>query len=237
MGVGQRRATAVIMHERARPPGGLAHTPALTLAEAKACSQLAYHGVPGEISTDKRWLITEKGLFESNLTGFRAVLAKELEVREPRFVLSFAGTDMKSLADIATDIEQALSLFFFPVPQYAQASSLAESLLRVLRSRLLVTGHSLGGGLANFVSVKHGIPGAAINAAPLGAGTLMHIRMFGKGSPIHFTHYDNKGEVVSTYAPGVQLGDICYVANESNAFEAHLLQNVDPFAPMTCASK
>lgn len=212
----------------------------LNLEEAKMCSALAYNGKAGGSTADGKWVVTgdavmKNGVDESGITGFRAILLTAKSKGDPRVVLAFAGTDPKSPADIYTDIDQAINISPFDIPsQYVQAESLAQMLLLVYRDRLLVTGHSLGGGLANYVSVKLGIPGAGINAAPLGAGTLLNLYFFGKDDHSKFTHYNNNGEIVSSYAPGRQLGQVCEIENHKGVLEGHLLENIDINAPMIC---
>ena len=206
---------------------------ALTLEEAKACSDLAYDGKESQASADGRWTIGPKGICSSWLTGFRAVLLTPTTPNDIRKVLAFAGTD--SVADAWADIDQALSFNPILLPwQYAQASALASYLLGLHGARLRVTGHSLGGGLANFVSVKLAIPGAGVNAAPLGPGTRLHLLLFGKNDRTQFTHYNNDGEAVSSFAPGLQLGQRCQIESSSGVLAGHFLDNVNTNAPMVC---
>jgi hypothetical protein len=212
----------------------------LSLDEAMACSSLAYKGKLGDATTDGKWIVAgdavmKSGVDESWITGFRAVLLNAKSRGDSRVILAFAGTDPKSVPDILTDLDQALNISPFDVPsQYVEAASLAETLLRIYQDRLLVTGHSLGGGLANYVSVRLGIRGAGVNAAPLGAGTLLNLYLFGKDDQSKFTHYNNNGELVSSYAPGLQVGQVCEIDNTKGVLEGHMLENVDPNAPMIC---
>jgi hypothetical protein len=213
---------------------------ALSLEDVKACSQLAYNGQGVNATPGGRWVIIvdssmKNGVAESWITGFRAILLEEKTNAFRRVVLAFAGTDPHSVADIVTDIDGAVSLSPFDIPaQYAQAASLAEKLQNTYGPRLLVAGHSLGGGLANYVSVKLGIPGAGINAAPLGPGTILNLYLFGKDDHSKFTHYNNEGELVSSYAPGVQIGQVCEIENKKGVLEGHMLENIDTNAPMVC---
>jgi hypothetical protein len=208
---------------------------ALTLKETKACSDLAYKGKPGDWSRDRNWTIPEGGVYETWITGFRAVRLTHRFPHDRRVVLAFAGTDPTSPSDLVTDVHQALNTNPWLIStQYAQAAALAGHLQRIHGAFLRVTGHSLGGGLANFASVKLGIPGAGLNAAPLGPGTLLHLLLFSRNQAPSFTHYNNDGEFVSSYAPGQQLGQVCQVESTAGLFAGHFIENVNTNAPILC---
>jgi hypothetical protein len=219
---------------------------ALTVQEAKVCSEIAYQGKVNEVTADNRWRITRDGVFEK-FSGFRAVLLRSTFAHNEKCILAFKGTDtslrtLRSTFDVVedaiTDVWQAGNVNPLTIPaQYLDASRLGLSLYRNYGRRLRVTGHSLGGGLANFVSLKHDIPGAGVNAAPLGIGTVLHILMFGKRKPCQFTHYDNRGEVVSNYAPGLQIGTVCQMQTNAGPIEAHLLSSINVHASMVCYTR
>ena len=212
----------------------------LTIDEAKACSALAYAGKAGDATPDGKWIITpdavmKNGVDEAWITGFRAILLISKSPADKRVVLVFAGTDPHSIVDLVTDADQTLNISPFDIPyQYQQGTSLAEKLLKNYGDRLRVTGHSLGGGIANYVSVRLGIAGAGVNAAPLGVGTLLNLLLFGKDDRSKFTHYNNRGEFVSSYAPGNQIGIKCEIENKKGVLEGHMLENVDTNAAMVC---
>lgn len=99
--------------------------------------------------------------------GFRAVLWSDGTTR----VLAIAGTNptvSKSGSDWKNNAIQAAG--FIP-PQYKFAKELTLSLLKKPENASLqIVGHSLGGGIANFVSKVAGVGGIGYNAAPLNGG-------------------------------------------------------------------
>lgn len=78
------------------------------------------------------------------------------------YVLAFAGTD--GFSDALTDIGQATGL---STKQYAQARSLTTTLSTAYGGNLVLTGHSLGGGLAAYGAVSTGSTAVTFNAAGL----------------------------------------------------------------------
>ena len=136
--------------------------PGFGLVEAKSISYIAYDGVAGEryrFHNRDVWRV-RRDIAVSG-TGFKGI---EI-VREggmATVVLAFAGTD--SLLDVFVDAQQLLGV----VPtQYRQAITWARSLREREGSRLILAGHSLGGGLAAYCSVETQCRTYTVNPAPL----------------------------------------------------------------------
>jgi hypothetical protein len=116
---------------------------------------------------------------------------------QPVFVTS--GTNLWSGADWYNNFAQGLG--FIP-PQYQQALSDGQRYVSQYPN-LIVTGHSLGGGLATFVGGMTGIPTTTFNPAGLGGGTLTQMGQDGLPlRPGQFEVYVVEGEALtglSTY--------------------------------------
>ena len=87
-------------------------------------------------------------------SGYRASVYRNDERKE--FVVAYSGTDVESISDWATDIEQ---LFGILSPQYIHALNTARDVIATTLTitdfsdyTITYTGHSLGGGLAQFTA-------------------------------------------------------------------------------------
>lgn len=103
---------------------------------------------------------------ESKATGFRSAIYQD---GKGHYVLAFAGTDPKSGKDWLADGLQASGL---PTAQYSQAVALATKAKTAFHDNLVITGHSLGGGLASAASVATDSAAVTFNAAGLNNATL-----------------------------------------------------------------
>lgn len=83
-------------------------------------------------------------------------------------VIAFRGTEFDNLKDLKADIEQ---LWKKP-EQYKNALIFANKILQNRsKSNIHITGHSLGGGLAQYTAASLGLPATTFNAAGLFAPT------------------------------------------------------------------
>lgn len=102
----------------------------------------------------------------SDATGFQAGIYTD---GHGDYVLAFAGTDFKSIADWRANLGQGLGL---QTAQYRQAGVVAQDAREAFGDNLAITGHSLGGGLASAASLATGTPAVTFNPAGLSDQTL-----------------------------------------------------------------
>lgn len=106
---------------------------------------------------------------EHNVPGFNAAIYQDFLGGPDSFILTFAGMD--DLYDVMDNIWQGIGL---SSPQYNKAMEIAFELWALPQgiSTLVITGHSLGGGLASAASVASGFEAVTFNAAGLSENTL-----------------------------------------------------------------
>lgn len=103
---------------------------------------------------------------EDPSTGFRAAIYQNEAGQK---VLAFAGTDPTSGKDWLANGQQAAGL---PAAQYDEAVALATKAKAAFGDDLVITGHSLGGGLASVASVATNSAAVTFNASGVNNETL-----------------------------------------------------------------
>ncbi len=111
-----------------------------------------------------------------------------------QYILGYAGT-VATLQSITTDVSQALGL---KTPQYTDAINLAQAVDAATGSNLVITGHSLGGGLAAAAALATGDNAVTFNAAGLSNGTLNRYNLDASQANTLIQNYFVKGEILST---------------------------------------
>lgn len=197
----------------------------ISRGETKGVCHLAYDAVRGE-----RYRFADGGIWSvldhraNRLSGFKAIIIKPESQTRNVTVLAFAGTD--SLTDVLVDIKQ---LFGGLPTQYTQAVRLAiES--QGNYSNLHLSGHSLGGGLAAYASVRTGLSASTINPAPLVGAALRAPGAFGANRQI-INYIPERGEIVSS-SPGRNPGTDIRVPANGNYITRHMVANVMPDIPL-----
>ena len=143
-------------------------------------------------------------------SGLKYGVYQRVRNGEVETVLAFAGTDGADLPDVATDAFQAVNPTLRVSDQYAEALTVAARVAQQYGS-YEITGHSLGGGLSQYVSVATGRDATVFNAAGLGRGSIRQLERLapggvgGAGGQITNVHL--MGDVVSGGATSFnQLG-------------------------------
>lgn len=166
----------------------------LSFAETKNASGLSYTANRGEryqFADGGKWEVTD--VQDDSRSGFRAIALRSLTPGDNRTIVAFAGTTFSSGADWRNNIQQGLGL---NSRQYQQATDFA-SRHQAAGGNVILTGHSLGGGLASYASIRTGLRATALNAAPL---ALNHLG----GNPLR-SAVRNNPRITQYYVPGEVL--------------------------------
>ena len=199
--------------------------PALDVGQTKGVCEIAYEGVENEryrFPDNSVWSILDDD--SDTMTGFKGVITAP-EGNSEVVVLAFAGTD--SLLDVLVDAAQVAGQL---PPQYMQALIWARQAHGQYGARLVLAGHSLGGGLAAYCSVSTRVPACTVNPAPLIGG--MTWSSLGENPQI--TNYIASAEFVSS-SPGRNPGTDVVVPSSGGMlsfFTDHSLAAVAPSVPL-----
>lgn len=152
-----------------------------------------------------------------NESGFKASLY--YNEKENIYILAFAGTE--NLKDWVTDIRQGVGLDDGKRGQYRKAVELARKLqYKIKKENLVITGHSLGGGLASITSAVTGSNAYTFNAAGLHPKTLKDQNL-SENSMGHIQAYYSTDDPLNMIQNNRSiLGSL--LASSGNAFLAYL---------------
>jgi len=106
----------------------------------------------------------DPGLLHSGKSGFSTGLYTD---SQGHYMVAYVGTDEAS--DWLTSLGQGLG---FKDAQYDQAIELALLARQAFGKEVVITGHSLGGGLAGAASIVSNIPAVAFNASGVLQGAM-----------------------------------------------------------------
>ena len=195
------------------PPAGYSR---LSAAEAKALAGSGFNvGADGTI--------TLPGV--AGGSGFNAMLFKDAS---GNIVLGFRGTEgLTAPGDLWTDAAQVIGTDGKPTSQYQAAANLLKNVMANTSGDIVVTGHSLGGGLANYAMAANDlggrVTGYTYNAAGLSTETLSYLEKTNPGgiqaASGATTNVRNEGDPVSYV--GAHIGVMYEVANPDGVIAAH----------------
>jgi hypothetical protein len=144
--------------------------------------------------------------------------------------IAFRGTEATSKDDLAADVIQRLGGFS---PMYQDAAGVVDAILEKMPrdQSLRVTGHSLGGGLAQFATAaninnEYGkqVTASCFNAAGLSASSLGALAGNIEDSQDAISHVRVDGDTVS--ASGDLLGEVMTLPNPDDRFIVHKANTV-----------
>jgi len=139
-------------------------------------------------------------------TGLYAELHVDTESGDLVLVFPGTGTGDMDTKQWLTNLAQFSGQGGVPA-MYAQAAALAKEIQdlqsdlsfdNTSQGGLKLVGHSLGGGIANYVGLKHGMPATCYNAAALGRACLKDLGDIPKDRIAQQTHIHFKGDTVSS---------------------------------------
>ena len=204
----------------------------LSFTETKSASDLAYNAKKGEtyeFADGKQWKVVD--VSENKDSGFRAIALQPTDPNDTRTIVAYAGTDMKSVEDWVTDAKQGVGL---PTEQYGEAVDFADKWKSKEGDDVILTGHSLGGGLASYAAIKTDLHATAVNSAPL---ALNHLG-FDVTDAFRITQYYVPGEALSVVndindfdiRPGVNIAvqGKNSIADPRSIISNHALDSVAP---------
>jgi uncharacterized protein YukE len=144
--------------------------------------------------------LEDLGIDPDSLTGPGGFQANIYRDDDGRYVLAFAGTDPKSLDDWGANAQQGVGALS---SQHLQAIVLAQHLAGAVGSdNMVLTGHSLGGGLASTASVATDVPAVTFNAAGVHPNTVIAAAAIGHHptglAPDQVRNYHVRGEILTT---------------------------------------
>ena len=205
----------------------------LEFSETKSASDLAYDANLGEVYQfpgGKQWTVVD--VQDDSQTGFRAIALKPTDPNDNRVIVAFAGSSDGK--DWKANIGQGLGL---PTKQYNQAVDFANKWKATDGSNVILTGHSLGGGLASYASIKTNLRATAVNSAPL---ALDHLGL-NPFDALRITQYYVPGEslsVVNAANPldirpgnGIEVQGRNSILDPRSVGSNHSLDNVAPNIP------
>ena len=208
----------------------------LKFSETKSASDLAYKSSNSKVNDvyqfpdGKQWKVAE--VKNDPNTGFRAVALKPSDANDKRVIVAFSGSDEGK--DWGDNIKQGVGL---PTAQYDEAVDFANKWKASDGNNVILTGHSLGGGLASYASIRTDLHATAVNGAPL---ALDHLGL-NPFDALRITQYYVPGEALSVVnkanpldiRPGVNIAveGRDSILDPRSIGSNHSLDNVAPDIP------
>ena len=154
---------------------------------------------------------------EATDTGLNYDLYERISASgKKEWVLSFAGTEFNDrrgnvdFKDMVADIQQGTSIN--KTKQYKEALNITKKYINIADKdpnlKISVTGHSLGGGIAQYVSLAMGIKAVVFDSAPLGPNAILNTTKHQRDlANVNILNIRLDGDMVSRI-PGEQHGQI-----------------------------
>ena len=154
---------------------------------------------PGTVRLNPDQLPSELGITKNHLvdskSGFYSAIYKQGHGVDANYIVAFRGTEMTHLNDWITNGGSIVGL---ANKQYSMAADLITTLINSVGSEnITVTGHSLGGGLANYSAMKNDVQSTAFNPKGTTIRERLEIGNVDAAADKYIQNYQVKGELLT----------------------------------------
>lgn len=176
-----------------------------------------------KLATAAGMTLAKDGSFKEIFSGFQG--ATYYATSNPaNIVISFAGTDFTNINVVKTDVDVARNLN--PAQYQLAFEYVAEVKKAYPGAKIVVVGHSLGGGLAQYAAALNGLEGYTFNALGLNQVQMDEVKKSPLQNPI--THFVQSGEPVADINSKLSLS---YVGN--NVVKVSFSSPISPYVSLT----
>jgi len=177
-------------------------------------SSILRNSLPGEL--------TQNELKKENPIGFHVATYKDEE--SGRIIVSFQGTDPESIADWIANFGH---MDHIPMQYHLANEYVKEEIEKYGADNIVLTGHSLGGGLAQYAAAKNNISAVTFNSAGLWAPTIQDAN---HGYIHKINNYVNVGKYSDVVnKTGVNLGKTIYIYGANSSYNPLDIHSMDTF--------
>jgi hypothetical protein len=207
------------------------------IVQTKEFAKIGFDKIINDTELEKYGL--SSGMLEDKKSGLRARLY--INKTTGQIILAFAGTNPLDSADAKADTEQALGL---ETRQYEQVRNISRKLQEAInngninKDRLIITGHSLGGGEASLVGAMIGAKTYVFNAAGLHPNTLLRAKVNLDQDFSNIVNFRTAGDLITYLQEKSEKQEIDYFLKLKNVVnENPVIKNITGALINNCYAK